>query len=290
MVLTKTIGLKIQEARKSKNLSQLQLSQQLFISPQAVGKWERGESLPDIAMLHKLAGIFGTDLNYFADIEEMSTSSLLEGELVAPRPEIAVISDSSKKISRDMSGWNWRDADFAGTELLGVNFKASDMENACFDDSTIADCIFTSLNLANASFRKTRIDRTDFSASNLAKAKFIEVKFTRVDLRLMELSQTIFEECEFRDVDFNRSDLSGLSFDGMRFTNVSFDNAALKNVSFRNAVLDNVSFHAPYAITNRYYRVLKTINFDGCKIDKLSFAKLKSLGVELAGAEVVKLK
>lgn len=286
MVLSKTIGLKIQEARKSKNLSQLQLSQQLFISPQAVGKWERGESLPDISMLHKLAGIFGTDLNYFADNEEISTGSFMDGELVAPRPDDAALSDLSKKITRDMSGWNWRDADFAGTELLGVNFKASDMENACFDDSVIADCILTSLNLANASFRHARIDRTDFSASNLAKVKFIAVKFNRVDLRLMELSQTIFEECEFRDVDFSRSDLSGLNFDGMRFTNVSFNNAALKNVSFRNSVLDNVSFHAPYAITNRYYRVLKTINFEGSKIDKLSYAKLKSLGAELAGTEM----
>lgn len=45
---TKMIGNKIAEARKNTNISQAQLVERLFISPQAVGKWERGESMPDI--------------------------------------------------------------------------------------------------------------------------------------------------------------------------------------------------------------------------------------------------
>ena len=62
--------------RKAKKLSQAALAEMLFISPQAVGKWERGESLPDIIMLEKLAGIFGTDLNFFAiDPAEMKQNA-----------------------------------------------------------------------------------------------------------------------------------------------------------------------------------------------------------------------
>ncbi len=45
---TKIIGNKIAEARKQLNMSQAQLAERLFISPQAVGKWERGETMPDI--------------------------------------------------------------------------------------------------------------------------------------------------------------------------------------------------------------------------------------------------
>jgi DNA-binding transcriptional regulator YiaG len=45
---TKMIGIKITEARKKTNISQAKLAERLFISAQAVGKWERGESLPDI--------------------------------------------------------------------------------------------------------------------------------------------------------------------------------------------------------------------------------------------------
>ena len=47
--------------------SQAQLAGQLFISPQAVGKWERGESIPDILTIIRLAQILGVDLNYFSD-------------------------------------------------------------------------------------------------------------------------------------------------------------------------------------------------------------------------------
>jgi transcriptional regulator with XRE-family HTH domain len=63
----KMIGSKIAEARKKINFSQAQLAQRLFISPQAVGKWERGESLPDLLTFNRLAEILGVDLNYFSE-------------------------------------------------------------------------------------------------------------------------------------------------------------------------------------------------------------------------------
>lgn len=59
---------KISKARREKNLSQAQLAQQLSISSQAVGKWERGESMPDIITFNRLAEILGVELNYFSDI------------------------------------------------------------------------------------------------------------------------------------------------------------------------------------------------------------------------------
>ncbi|MDP2721830.1 MAG: helix-turn-helix transcriptional regulator, partial [Bacteroidales bacterium] len=67
MLNTKNIGNKITEARKKNNLSQARLAERLFISSQAVGKWERGESMPDITTFIRLAEILGVDLNYFSD-------------------------------------------------------------------------------------------------------------------------------------------------------------------------------------------------------------------------------
>ncbi len=61
------IGSKIAKARKKINISQAQLAQRLFISPQAIGKWERGESIPDITTFNRLAEILGVDLNYFSE-------------------------------------------------------------------------------------------------------------------------------------------------------------------------------------------------------------------------------
>ena len=76
MLNSKSIGNKIAEARKNSNLSQAELAQQVSISPQAVGKWERGESMPDITTLHRLAEIFGVDLNYFSEIFKSNTIRL----------------------------------------------------------------------------------------------------------------------------------------------------------------------------------------------------------------------
>ena len=67
MLNTKMIGNKIAEARKKINISQAQLAERLFISSQAVGKWERGESMPDIITFNRLAEILGVDLNYFSE-------------------------------------------------------------------------------------------------------------------------------------------------------------------------------------------------------------------------------
>jgi len=60
------VGRQIASGRKAKGLSQEQFAVLLNISPQAVGKWERSESLPDIFMLGKIGEIIGTtDINYF---------------------------------------------------------------------------------------------------------------------------------------------------------------------------------------------------------------------------------
>ncbi|MCL2234282.1 MAG: helix-turn-helix domain-containing protein [Firmicutes bacterium] len=60
------VGKRIAEGRKNKRLSQAQFASLVSMSPQAVGKWERGESLPDIFMLGKIGEVIGnTDICYF---------------------------------------------------------------------------------------------------------------------------------------------------------------------------------------------------------------------------------
>ena len=62
----KIIGRRIAEGRQSKHLSQAQFAELLFVTPQAVGKWERGESLPDIFTLARIGEVIGQhDVCYF---------------------------------------------------------------------------------------------------------------------------------------------------------------------------------------------------------------------------------
>jgi len=65
-VETCIVGLRIAEGRRKKDLTQAQMAEMLFVTPQCIGKWERGESVPDVFTLGKIGSIIGTtDLNYF---------------------------------------------------------------------------------------------------------------------------------------------------------------------------------------------------------------------------------
>lgn len=57
-----TIGKRIAKIRKDKGLSQARLASLLFVSAQAVGKWELDKSLPDANMLLKIADELGVDV------------------------------------------------------------------------------------------------------------------------------------------------------------------------------------------------------------------------------------
>lgn len=54
----------IRVLRTTNNLSQDELAEKLYISRQAVSKWENGEATPDIDKLVQLAEIFGVSLDY----------------------------------------------------------------------------------------------------------------------------------------------------------------------------------------------------------------------------------
>jgi len=53
--------------RKINNLTQLELAEKLNYSDKTISKWERGEGLPSIYVLHKIANLFGVTLNDFTN-------------------------------------------------------------------------------------------------------------------------------------------------------------------------------------------------------------------------------
>lgn len=58
------IGRQIAELRKSKGITQSELGERIGVSFQAVSKWERGETLPDITLLPDLAKILETTIDF----------------------------------------------------------------------------------------------------------------------------------------------------------------------------------------------------------------------------------
>lgn len=63
MIDVVNVGMYISRLRKRSNMTQMQLADLLNISSQAVSKWERGESMPDIGMLPELARIFNISID-----------------------------------------------------------------------------------------------------------------------------------------------------------------------------------------------------------------------------------
>ncbi|QHW32738.1 pentapeptide repeat-containing protein [Paenibacillus rhizovicinus] len=180
-----------------------------------------------------------------------------------------------------------RGSDFKGADLTGSAFSSSDMREANFDRANLTDVSLTTNDLSNASFNRTILVRTSFNISGLDGANFANVQMTDVTLSKTDLRKTIFEDCFFNGVSFESSDLSGQRFDGQTFNNVKFDKSALTEASFKGASLRNVSFVPFFSLTNKYYRSIKTINFDGATMDKLTYASLKGMGANLAKVTVV---
>ena len=61
---SKMVGAQIARLRREKGLTQNDLGDRLGVSFQAVSKWERGETLPDTAILLDLANALGTSVDF----------------------------------------------------------------------------------------------------------------------------------------------------------------------------------------------------------------------------------
>lgn len=68
--MEQTIGKRIASLRKSKNMTQDRLAEQVGVSPQAVSKWENDLSCPDINLLPRLAEIFGVTTDTLLGVSE----------------------------------------------------------------------------------------------------------------------------------------------------------------------------------------------------------------------------
>ena len=98
--LHRIMAMNIQSLRLRSGMTQQELGEQLNYTDKAVSKWERGESAPDVAVLKKLAGIFGVTLDY-----------LVTDHRAEPEPV-----EDEGRIS---------DGEFSEVELIAVNGSAS---------------------------------------------------------------------------------------------------------------------------------------------------------------------
>lgn len=198
-------------------------------------------------------------------------------------------SDFANVTMRDgkLNASDLKDADFTNAKLHGCTFKSSNLQGAKFDSANLTQCNFSVSALNNVSFVNTILDGTTFSKSGMDDAVFKNSKIINVDFSVMDLRKVKFVGCTIDGGSFQNSDLTGQSFDQQMIKNIQIGKAALKNASFQGATLKNVSFKPRLCVTNKYYKAIATIKFNGTFMDKLTYNSLKSLGANLENVTIL---
>ncbi len=297
-MLTKKIGNKIAEARRKTHISQAELAQRLFISPQAVGKWERGESMPDITTFHRLAEILGVDLNYFSDSfssetnEADSTQHLDEGSDQQPPKQNPAADKSRKKLNWNMSFGNWVDADFSGLKDLQEKLRCSNMKNCKFIDSDMSGLILKSNHMEGCDFRGSDLSNSQMKYSHLENNLFNdcslqETEFSLCDMKGCDFSGANFTGAKLKTSDFVKNNmanavLSSTSFIAMHMKDIVFE-GAVEDCSFEHCSFKKVTFQNS-TFTNTFFKSnLKGIRFINCEADRMTYEFLKNGKADLNG-------
>lgn len=294
MSKSNSIGNKITEARKKINISQAQLAERLFISPQAVGKWERGESMPDIITLDRLAEILGVDLNYFSEnFQSVITEVQTVESLIEPSTELP--SEKPKdKLRWDMSRSNLVDNDFSGLKNLHEKFSSSNMQRCKFVGSDLSGlllksnnvdrCDFSNSDISRSHIHRSNIDNNLFKECSLKEAEFSESNIGNCDFSDTDFTGASFKSCNFQKNTIGNTVLNHTSFIGVKFDDIVFE-GTLEDCYFENCDFYRVTFQNTTLI-NTFFKNnnrIKRIQFIDCKVDKMTYAFLKNEKADLSG-------
>ena len=70
MMELEQFGIRISQCRQNRNMTQEELSRRLGVTPQALSKWERGQSMPDLSMLTELCSVLEVSADYLLGRQE----------------------------------------------------------------------------------------------------------------------------------------------------------------------------------------------------------------------------
>lgn len=112
------MGKRLAELRRERGLNQEELAEKLGVSRQAVSKWERGESTPDIANLVSLSELYQVSIDYLAKGE---------GEDGSPLQSEAEPAESDATRIDEPVGWAALDSDpVGGSSQVGAYGRVDD--------------------------------------------------------------------------------------------------------------------------------------------------------------------
>ena len=150
------VGNKIAELRKNKGLTQSDLGEHLGVSFQAVSKWERGETLPDTAILVPLSEVLETTVDFILTGGEkalnyrgkIKVSDMLEG--------IKHLGKMGECLGCDNIIYRYA--------IKGINDGMNTDIESCFTDDYVLECFVAESIIQNLKMG-TYVDFTDVKKS-----------------------------------------------------------------------------------------------------------------------------
>jgi len=174
MLDNEKVGKNILGMRKGLSLTQVELSNLLGVSHQAVSKWEQGECLPDIEVLLKLGQVFGK-----------SVEELLLIERVYGEPVIDEVMNTKIEVLEQLDVWT--------KALDKIKSKISISSFNTWFKSTKAECV-----------EKTYL----IYSSNNFTTEWLYQRYTQF---IMQILEEITGESDFK-IEFRSMDKSSINF------------------------------------------------------------------------------
>ena len=96
------ISKKIIEKRKQIGMTQNELADALYVSRQAVSKWEMGKSIPSLEVLLEMTELFDVTIDYMLDGSDLKDNDYQSMFMQYPRESVIYHFLNSNKINEDM--------------------------------------------------------------------------------------------------------------------------------------------------------------------------------------------
>ena len=85
------IGEKIKDLRVKNQMTQKDLADKLYVTYQAVSRWENGEVEPSISTIKEMAKIFEVGVNELLETDDVVNEPIIEKEIVYAEPPKQVL-------------------------------------------------------------------------------------------------------------------------------------------------------------------------------------------------------
>lgn len=152
----KKVGKQIEELRKNKGMTQADLGERLGVSFQAVSKWERGETLPDTAILVPLSEVLETTVDFILTGGEKALN--YRGKI-----KVCDMIEGIKHLGK-MGECLGRDNIIYRHAIKGINDGMSTDIEACFTDDYVLECFVAEAIIQNLKIG-AYVDLTDVKKS-----------------------------------------------------------------------------------------------------------------------------